>query len=116
MRMTSYRIDPDGAWTIVNGVVANSTAISDSLKGFPAAMEDAAEQSMSTDVGSALEQFANSQKSNLTSLVDHVPASAYGLATALNAYESGDQQMASDAVTNAVTAASTGDFSTFEKK
>lgn len=116
MRMTSYRIDPDGAWTIVNGVVASSTTISDSLKGFPAAMENAAELSMSTDIGNALESFAESQKSNLSSLVDHVPASAYGLATALNAYESGDQQMAGDAVASAVTAASTGDFSTFEKK
>ena len=114
--MTSYRINTDGAWAVVNGVVAQATSISDSLVGYPKALQSAAEQSMSPDVANAIEQFAESQKSNLMRLEDHVPASAYGLATALGAYATGDEQMAVDAVATASTAASTGNFSAYGKK
>jgi len=117
-----WRVDPAGVARVLTAVADRTTTMSTALggsedgsvKGVDTVVQAAATAAQSQVIGEAIAGFFEHRKATLTGIQNRVRASLLGASGATAAINEGDEAMAATTQSNAVSAASNGNFSAFD--
>lgn len=116
--MTSWKINPSGAQSILKGVSAEQEGLSGLLAEgeFEAVFTGiSGAGGLVAEVPKALQSLMENQKSNLQAVMNSVAAGVNGVSNSVISYNRGQEEMAGEFQRQMSASAVSGDFSFFEQ-